>query len=535
MRIPHFGRAKAGPSVSPFPSPTPTAARPRARRKQGMSWSLMLPLAFVALLVGMVGGLGSPPLLLMVGGSVFALLLFFLASLYGLMAILFISTFVVQGSALYFLGMKAAQWVTVGFAVMFLARTVLELLLRQRRKGDATPAHEGGAMVTAAAMYLISFGVSMVINRVPAAQIISASKATLPMFGVLLSLFFMHWDGKKLEKLWTLVLLVALLQLPVVVYQHFFIAGTRTYDSIVGTFGGTPGFGGNSAGLVIFVLAAMVYGLARWNRGLMPTSRMLCIALAGVAIVLLGEVKAAFIWLPFACFWVLRERIMKNVLTMIGYAVLISMFMAGTYAVYAALYWGKDAAKGHTVAEKLDARGGYFFDPNSINYKTGEVSRAASLAIWVKDRGSSLPKRLVGFGPGASKPAGLLGPGEVARRFAPLYVDATALVILLWDEGILGAIAYVAMMLLAIRAGLRVARQRALAPSQLAIVETCVPVLMICLSTLVYNRGVVEEPTAELLLMFCMGSIVQIGRFGLAAAAAAASTPATAKAVSLRA
>lgn len=519
MRIPRFGARRAAPAAAP---------RRRPPRKQTMSWPLMLTLILVSLFVGMVGGLGSPPLLLMVGGVVFALLLFFLASRYGLMVILFISTFVAQGSALYFLGLKSAQWVTVGFAMMFLVRTVLELLLARHRKGDPEPVHEGGALVMAAAMYLLSFGISMVINRVPLAQIVSASKATLPMFGVLLSFYWVRWEDGRLSKLWSLLVLVALVQLPVVVYQHFFIAGAHTFDSIVGTFGGTPGFGGNSAGLVIFVLTAVTYSLARWNRGLLSNWRTLGMVGVGLAIILLGEVKAAFIWLPFASFWVLRERILKNVLSMIAYAMVIVMFMGATYAVYSALYWGKDANKGHTVAEKLDARGGYFFDPNSINYQTGEVSRAASLAIWFKDRGSSLPKRLIGFGPGASKPAGLLGPGEVARRFAPLYVDATALVILLWDEGILGALAYVAMMVLAIRTGLRVARNGALAPAQLAIVETCVPVLIISLSTLVYNRGVVEEPTAELLLMFCMGSVVQIARHGLMAARAAG-TPAAAR------
>lgn len=517
MRIPYFGRASA--SAGPAAPPPP-----RRRRKKGLSWPMMLTLLLVALLVGMVGGLGSPPLLLVVGAIVFAMLLFFLASRNGLMVILFISTFAVQGSALYFLGMKSAQWVTVGFAMMFVLRTVLELLLSRHGRGAPVPAPEGGAMITAAGLYLLSFAISMVINRVPAMQIVSASKATMPMLGVLLSLYCVRWDGRALEKLWTLMLLIAMAQMPVVLYQHFFIAGARTYDSIVGTFGGTPGFGGNSAGLVIFVLATMTYALARWNRGLLSPARTLGVVGVSVAIVLLGEVKAAFIWLPFATFWVLRERIMKNVLTMIAYGMVIVVFMGCTYAVYSALYWGKDASKGRTVAEKLDARGGYFFDPNSINYQTGEVSRAASLAIWANDRGSSLPKRLIGFGPGACKSGGALGPGQVARRFAPLIVDATALVIVLWDEGILGALAYVSLMLLAIRTGLRVARQGALPPAQLAIVEACVPVLMICLSTLVYNRGVVEEPTAELLLMFCMGCVVQIGRYGLVAARSAPAT-----------
>ena len=518
MRLPFFSKPRA--EISARLSPP----RNRVPKAKGTPWALLLPLLFVSLLIGMVGGLDSPILLLIVVGAVFAILLFLMANLYGLIVILFVATFLVQGTALYFLRVKAAVWVTVGFALMFLARTLLEMFLRRRPKGEVMPAREGSAVMVAAGLFLLCFGMSTVINRIPAAQLLSSTKATLPMFGVLMALYWMRWDQRHLKKLWGLMILVALLQLPLVVYQHFFIAGAHTYDSIVGTFGGTPGFGGNSAGLVIFMLTIMVYALARWDRGLMSTSRAAMIVIVGVGIVLLGEVKAAFLWLPLVTFWVLRKRIMKNALFMVSYIMLIVVFVVSTYAVYTALYWGKAANKGHTVAEKFDARGGYFFDPHSINYQTGEVSRAASLAIWFNDGSSSLPRRLVGFGPGASKPSGLLGAGEVARRFAPLYVDATALAILLWDEGILGALAFTLLILVALRTGRRVAANKKLDGERLAIVETCVPMLLVLLSTLVYNRNVMEEPTAELLLMFCIGSILQIGRFG--AADVAAATPA---------
>ncbi|MTV41909.1 hypothetical protein [Duganella radicis] len=517
MKLPFFRRSRLA-------APTPfqlSRARPAARG--GLSWLFLLPVLLVSLFVGLIGGLDSPALLLIVVGAVFALLLFVMANLYGLITILFVAAFLVQGSALYFVRMKAAVWVAVGFAIMFLARTLLELLLRRRPRGEDIPRPEGGGVLLAAALYVLCFGISGVINRVPTGQLLSAFKSTLPMFGVLLALYWIRWQPQQLEKLWRLLVVVALIQLPVVLYQHFFIADGRTYDSIVGTFGGTPGFGGNSAGMVIFMLGMLVYALARWDRGLLSLPRMLAVAAVVLAVVLLGEVKAAFIWLPAVTFWVLRKRIMKNLLFMVGYAMLIMVFMASTYAVYKALYWGKNFNKGHTVAEELDARGGYFFDPRSINYKTGEVSRGASLAIWFNDKGSSLPKRLVGFGPGASKPAGgVVSAGEVARRYAPLSIDATALAILLWDEGVLGALAYVALLLAALRLGWKVTKNKQLDPGRQAIAETCVPLLALLLSTLIYNRGLVEECTAELLLMFCIGSIVQIARYSGAAATVAA-------------
>src|SRR5690606_42005163 len=40
----------------------------------------------------------------------------------------------------------------------------------------------------------------------------------------------------------------------------------------------------------------------------------------------------------------------------------------------------------------------YFFDEDGVNYATGEVSRAASLAIWSNDFATGLDRRLVGYG-----------------------------------------------------------------------------------------------------------------------------------------
>lgn len=511
MKLPFFSRTLSAAS-------TPLQqSRARLTARAGLSWIFFLPVLFISLFVGLVGALDSPALLLIVVGAVFAVLLFLMGNLYGLITVLFVATFLVQGSALYFLHMKAAVWVAAGFAIMFLARTILELLLRGRPKVDDIPRPIGGGVMLAASLFVLCFAVSGVINRVPMVQLVSSFKSTLPMFGVLLAMYFIRWDSRHIEKLWGLLLLVALIQLPVVLYQHFFVATASTYDSIVGTFGGTPGFGGNSAGMVIFMLAMLAYSLARWDRGLMSVSRLFMVVVAVLGVVLLGEVKAALVWLPLVTFWVLRKRITKNLLFMVAYAMVIIVFMGGTYAVYKALYWGKNvkADRGRSVAEELDARGGYFFDPRGINYKTGEVSRGASLAIWFNDRGSSLPKRLVGFGPGASKPAGgVVKGGEVAQRYAPLSINATALAILLWDEGILGALAYAALLLAAILLGLKLVRNRELDPKRQVIVESSVALIFLLFSTLIYNRGVMEEHTAQLILMFCIGSIVQVARYG---------------------
>lgn len=489
------------------------ASRPLARPNRGLPLLLLLPFMLLAIFVGMVGGLDSPPLVAIVGGAVLSVLMVFVLPLHGMFWCLFILTFLLQGSAVYFLKLRPAAWLAFGLAILFFCRALLDLVVHKRehlrmQKGD------GSTVEIAALLFLAAFAISLVFNRVPKAQIFASAKAMLPMFSVLFALYWFRWKESHLETSWRMMFWVVLVQVPVVLYQHFFVATATTFDSIVGTFGGTPGFGGNSAIMVFFTVLTMGYAAARWNAGLMSGKAMWAFQAVGFAIILLGEVKAAFVWLPLMLAWVLRRRILRSISAFIGFGILVAAFVGTTYTVYETLYWGKKVQSAQDVAEKLDRGGGYFFDPNNINYRTGEISRAASLALWARDPLETTPRRLVGYGPGSTKPSGLLGAGQVAKRYQPLHLDATALAILLWDVGLLGALAYSSMLLFALLAAWRYVRHKRGSVGQQALADTCVAAMPLFLMMLVYNRALMDEPTAQLLLMMCMGTIVQLCRFG---------------------
>lgn len=509
--------------------PAQTIARPRRAiplRNSG-SWVFWLLLVVCALCVGIVAGLDSPMIAMVVGGGMFSLMMFILLDINGMLLVLFVLTFVVQGSLLFFLGMRSATWVAIGMAGLFFMRALLELGTRaapksskrdaddnkRTRVGDAAGA---GFVMIALGSFVACYFFSWVVNHPGLGQTVSSIKATLPMMGILFAFFFFRWKNEEIERFWWLILGIALFQLPVVMYQHFFVASKRLvqgFDSVVGTFGGSYEAGGLNSLLVLFVIAAVMYVLARWNRGLSGRLLPVSFFFVGMAIILLGEVKAAFVWLPLAMFIILRRRVTKNIVTVVAYAMLASVLMGGIYFAYKTLYWGAKASTGSTVQERLDNAGGYFFDPHNINYVTGEVSRGASLAIWAHDAKADIPKRLFGFGPGASKSVGVVGKGVVAKRYAPLNIDSTTLVVLLWDEGILGALTFCIMPIFAIFAGWRfIVRDRG-SPAQLAIVETSVAMTILFLSMLIYNRTLIDEPAVQLLYMFCMGCIVQRCRY----------------------
>lgn len=512
MKMPFFaGRARAGAAPAPF-----------AKRKADntrLSLLLLFPLLFLALLVGAVAGLDSPVLLVIVSGAIFAMLAFFLVNANLLLHLLFLVTFVIQGSALYFFGLRSATWIAVGMAGLFGMRTFMDLVVksRQQRRGAAREGRPVTLVMLPFFAYLLCYMVSIVLNRPSAGQLMSALKSNLPVFGVLLSFYWFAWRPVTLERLWQSLIWIGVLQLPVVLYQHFFVSTKRDngFDSVVGTFGGTPLGGGLSSMLVLFIVAVSVYALARWNRGLMSRPLALLVFAIGLAVILLGEVKAAFIWLPLGVFIVLRQRIMKNLFSVIAYGILAVAMLGSIYFVYNALYWGQTLNHSKGLEGKLDAGGGYFFDTHNVNYLTGEISRGASLALWAKDATASIPKRLLGYGPGASKSSSSIGgSGVIARRFAPLNVDATALAVLLWDVGVLGAAAYSMMAVGGVILGWRYMRRGQGSAAQMAIVEASVAVLVIYVSLLIYNRTMLDEPTVQLLYLFCLGSVVQACRYG---------------------
>ncbi len=474
---------------------------------------LFVIVVVIAFLLGAVAGLDSPVMLTLLAGPVLVMLMFFMVNAQGMLVALFIVTFLIQGSALYFLNLRQATWIAVGMAVLFSARIVMDQTVARRRLEKA---NAPGTVMVWLGLFAACYGVSLILNRPAVGQVVASLKSIWPMFGVLVAFYWVRWAPEQLRRLWMLMIIVLLAQLPVTLYQHFFVASKifGAFDSVVGTFGGTQLGGGLSSVMVLFVIIALCFVLALWNRGLMTQRRMLTITVIALMVILLGEVKAAFIWLPVAAFFVLRKRVLRSIASLVTYGVLAAALCGAIYFTYNQLYWGGNMSRLDTVEEKLDSGGGYFFDPNNVNYTNGEISRGASLALWATDRVSSPLKRAMGYGPGASKSGSVLGNGEIARRFAPLHIDATTLAVLLWEVGVLGALAYAGMIFAALRAGWRFIKAGQGSTFQLAAMETAVAGVGLCVTMLIYNRTLTDEPTMQLLFVFCMGYIVQCVRFG---------------------
>ncbi|MES2116842.1 MAG: hypothetical protein V4578_16900 [Pseudomonadota bacterium] len=498
--------------AAPLPPAMPYAGayrRPSPRSGQALRVLMVLILVLLTAFASAVVALGSYQLTVIVLAILLVGPVIAVVHVRELLPLLLVYVLLIQGVAEEFFKLRFAVWAGSGLAFFFLGRALLEAGILRRRE-DVAAARSGAALsvAVAAGLYLACFFFGLALGSGNLMQNVSALRFGLPMFGLLIAMYFLPFSERYLQLLWTLIVVVVLLQPPVVVYQHFFGKGLLDWDAVVGTFGH-----GMSPVLVLFTLAAMLYALARWMRGLSSLWLVLLLLVAGMANILLGEVKAIAFWLPVGLMLILRQRILRNVGAFIMYSSFVALVMSATFVAYKTMYWGKAAHSG-TVMGTVDKAGGYFFDPYEIKYGTGEVSRIASLYIWYRDPIPPAVNRLIGYGPGASQISDSTGFGVVAARYRPLQINATALSTLLWDVGILGALSYIALIGCAILAGWRFVVRGQGTPQLMAMVDTSMVTLVLLASTLIYNRNLLDSTTVQLLFFFCLGTIVQACRFG---------------------
>lgn len=486
-------------------------------KKRGMPAASSILMVFggliTALLLGMVIALGAIQLTILLTGILVFIPILFVVSTKRLLPIMFVAIFFVAGTAQYFFSLRLATWLASGLSALFFARAILELTLSQGRSHMPLGENPVGAsrIIIAVWIYLLFYAFSIFLGHASTVQLISVLRFCIPMFGLLFAMYWFHWSCRRLLVLWTLIVLIALAQLPLVVYQHFFKISTLGWDGVVGSFGGNM-----SPVLVLFVVSAMLYMLARWIRGITPLWQLIVVFIIGLAVILLGEVKAVFLWLPIGVFWVARSKVMKNLASFIIFAAMMTAISSGIFMAYHAMYWG-DHTKTDTMEEKVTSVGGYVVDPNGINYVTGEMSRAATLVLWYNDPMPTIQERLIGYGPGASLTSQSTGRGVVAARYRNLQIGSTGLAVLLWDVGILGTMAFLSIFVGGIILGIRYVSRSKAGPEQMAMADTSVIVLALYLSTLVYNKTMIDEPSAQLLCYFCLGCIIQFARYAPAA------------------
>lgn len=297
-------------------------------------------------------------------------------------------------------------------------------------------------------------------------EILSATKFYIALLLLLLLLAGAGLSSGDWVRLFSFVAWAGLLQFPFALVQRFVFAARKVrsaeWDAVVGSFPGNAEGGGASAGMGVFLVLASVMGLALFRGRQM--SKWIVAALFGVSVVtiMLAEVKAVVLLIPIAAALYFRAELMRSPGKVLAASLAASLVMGAVLVVYTKFQYA-ESAQSLTKSDKpktpLEAISNQL-DADRQSRFTGEPSRLASLRIWW----DAVPAErdwqhlMLGYGPGATQFSRLGGPGVLFPKY-PFRLDQTSLTLLLWEAGVAGLLAVVALISGAAHTAARLSRQ----------------------------------------------------------------------------
>lgn len=245
-------------------------------------------------------------------------------------------------------------------------------------------------------------------------------------------------------------------QFPVMLYQLLVVVPKRVamkgefemWDSVVGTFGGDPMGGGNTAALGLFCLLIMLLKVSEYRHGVASKTSTAFHVIAAFIMCILGEVKfviliapilLAFVWFVPSFMHGMKRYNAKIILIMIGGSVALLLLAVFALASSYSSAFGTDPNKGafEIFIESME----YIFDPNFI-MENGELGRMTTVFFWLKNSCLyGLPSMLFGYGLNATNHGSSVAPGFLNDVFNVL-LDSTSMSMLLWEIGLIGTFLY---------------------------------------------------------------------------------------------
>ncbi len=297
-------------------------------------------------------------------------------------------------------------------------------------------------------------------------------------------------------------LALGVLQFPFVISQFLFssrLSGRFNADAIVGTFGGDPYGSGQNPTLLLFSIVAILVAIEMRQTARLGRIAFGAICTVCAANIMLGEVKAAFVLLPLGLVIQQRLGVRINWFKAGAGLIFVAVFLVLLGQAYEALFWSEASSGNSAFLDKVQESIGYFFDPNSLNFVTGEVSRGASLVVWW-NHDIDVVHRLFGYGMGSTRLDSAVANGVIGLLFAPLDVASTALSQLLWDGGVVGTFFYIATMIAAYLQAAKLARRATTEVGALQM-RTVTAIIALFFPFLIYNRDMLVSPAEQLLIV----------------------------------
>ena len=347
------------------------------------------------------------------------------------------------------------------------------------------------------------------------------------MFCMLLGMF----RESQLHRLTRLFYWLFYVQFPLAIYQVLVVVPKRValrgedekWDSVVGTFGGDPMGGGNTAAMGMFCLLIMLLKVSEFKHGICSFKSMAAHIVLAFFLCVVGEVKFVILLSPFllALLWIMPayvsgiSKVTLRSLMIIAAGMVVLIFAAITILAsnYSSAFGGDPTKSALSVF--IDSLG-YIFDTNYI-MESGELGRFTTIFFWLQHNELFGPGgMLFGYGLNATNSGSTVSPGYIGAWYH-LILDSTALSMMLWEVGIIGVILFIAM-IAAILIGMRPKETFSrydLKREDLQLLSSA-PAFYVfaigCLLSLPYSQILMIIPMLQFLLWLALGALIVIHR-----------------------
>lgn len=475
-------------------------------------------LLLVALIAGVIAAQGNVKLLIFILG-IFLAPLPILCPAEVIYKSLLLCNFFIVGMVGYFADLQQMQWIPSLLFAGLLVRLPFDMMSFKHRNRQQP--------LTLLFVALVCFCASLIIaaiaNQTPAPQTILGIKHFIFPLAITTLIVYSDFTQDFWLKVCRYIPPFIIVQLPVALYQYFFIAKARekafnaelgaiSWDAVVGSFGGNAEAGGAAGALALFICFGCAATYALQNAKQINNILAIATYLSALVIIALAETKIVIVYLPLILLAYQRKKILTSPSTLLLTVGAVVVFIPSLLLIYETLHYSSmDGGVGSDslsdIVEKVfkaDA------DSDAFNVETAELSKSSAVKLWWVEHVDSgeLFNIIFGHGLGATKNSATFGIGVVAKRYSFPVVNTTFLA-LLWDAGIFAVCAMVAAIFATVLASFSFSKQFAQAsPSSVSLYEICGIGALLLLVDFPFDTSLMETPAIQTILATIFGIIL---------------------------
>ena len=305
----------------------------------------------------------------------------------------------------------------------------------------------------AALLFTIVFG--YMVQDVPDGAMLAGARSYLRFLPFFLLPAVHRFTARQLHVQLMLLLLIALAETPLALYQRFVEFGSdmHTGDVVKGTLT-------SSSALSMFMVAAVAGAVVFYVRGRLKLTALIVLAAWLITPTTINETKATVLLLPVALLLPAilmphKERLLRKLVPIAGVGLLAGVAFVGIYN--ALIQYGNYGDDLGTFFTSGDIR--YYLYTGAANTDQPYVGRFDSIEIALKYTSQDPLKLAFGYGAGNVSESFLPEfAGRYADYFLRLGVGQTQVTTFLWEVGVAGLLVYLFLFYLVARDSLTLAR-----------------------------------------------------------------------------